>query len=238
MKATGRHSKNKNGGGAGASTVASAVYLQLREDILRGSLRPGEKLRADYLRKRYEAGTSPLREALNRLSADGLVERKDQRGFSVSTVSAAHLLELVKTRCWLEALALRESIRNRSPEWEENVVLAFHRLSRVPRSTTPETYNRNPVWEDLHRKFHMAIISASGSQLLLGFCAQLNDQADRYRNLAAVASFPQRNELEEHRAIQRAAINGETEEAADLLETHYARTAEIIRSSLHEFTDS
>ncbi len=138
----------------------------------------------------------------------------------------------------MKATGRRSKNKNGGGAGASTVASAFHRLSRVPRSATPETYNRNPEWEDLHRKFHMAIISASGSQLLLGFCAQLNDQADRYRNLAAVASFPQRNELEEHRAIQRAAINGETEEAAALLEAHYVRTAEIIRSSLREFTDS
>ena len=86
-----------------AGTLASSVYDRLRGDILSGSLPPGEKLRTEALRARYEVGNSPIREALNRLSADGLVTREDQKGFRVAAASRADLEELVKTRCWLEA---------------------------------------------------------------------------------------------------------------------------------------
>ena len=95
-----------------AGTLASSVYDRLRGDILSGSLPPGEKLRTEALRARYEVGNSPIREALNRLSADGLVTREDQKGFRVAAASRADLEELVKTRCWLEQIALRESIAN------------------------------------------------------------------------------------------------------------------------------
>jgi DNA-binding GntR family transcriptional regulator len=95
-----------------AGTLASSVYDRLRYDILSGALPPDEKLRTEALRDRYGVGNSPLREALNRLSADGLVTREDQKGFRVATVSRADLEELVKTRCWLEEIALRQSIEN------------------------------------------------------------------------------------------------------------------------------
>ena len=92
-----------------STTLASAAYERLRRDIRIGRLAPGEKLRIDALRAIYEIGASPLREALNRLSAEGLVVQEDQRGFRVPPVSIEDLLELTRTRCWLNEIALRES---------------------------------------------------------------------------------------------------------------------------------
>lgn len=214
------------------STLASTVYDRLRQDILSGDLGPGEKLRAESLRTRYGVGNSPLREALNRLSVDGLVTREDQKGFRVATVSVEDLMELVKTRCWLEETAIRESIANGGEDWEENVVLAFHRLSRVRRSSGEGNYAINPEWENRHRAYHMALISACGSSWLLQFCAQLNDQADRYRHLAAYVDYPNRNEIAEHEAIKDAAIARDADETVRLLHAHYNR---IVKESAQEF---
>ena len=220
---------------ANGATLASDVYSRLRNDILSGLLPPGEKLRSEYLRERYSVGNSPMREALNRLSSDGLVVREDQKGFHVANVSRSELQELVRTRCWLEEIALRESMANGGTEWEENLVLAFHRLSRVPRSSDERTYSANPEWETRHRDFHLALIGASGSRWLEVFCRQLNDQADRYRQFAVAASYPKRNELDEHRSIFDAAIEGDADAAVKYLHGHYQRTSEIILNSDSEF---
>lgn len=225
-------------GRGSAGTLASTVYDRLRGDILSGSLPPGEKLRTEALRSRYEVGNSPIREALNRLSADGLVTREDQKGFRVASASRADLEELVKTRCWLEAIALRESIANGDDEWEEGLVLCFHRLSRVRRSSSEDHYTVNPEWERLHRAFHLALLSACGSRWLLQYCAQLNDQADRYRQLAIVVSYPRRNELNEHEAMMKAATSRDAKEAVSLLLAHYELTVGIIRESISEFAAS
>lgn len=219
---------------ASGATLATSVYGQIRTDILSGSLRPGEKLRAEFLRDRYEAGNSPIREALNRLSVDGFVTREEQRGFRVATVSKDELRELIDTRCWMEEVALRKSIENGSTEWEEGIVLAFHRLSRVPRSSNEGAFERNPEWDDLHRAFHMALIAACGSRWLLGFCEQLNDQADRYRRLSSV-SYPNRDPMEEHQVVMDAAINGDADKAVQVLHSHYRRTADIILESDFDF---
>ncbi|MBK19928.1 MAG: GntR family transcriptional regulator [Rhodospirillaceae bacterium] len=221
-----------------AGTLASTVYDRLRGDILSGSLPPGEKLRTEALRTRYEVGNSPIREALNRLSADGLVTREDQKGFRVASASLADLEELLKTRCWLEEIALRESITNGDADWEERLVLAFHRLSRVRRSSSEDHYSVNPQWEDLHRAFHLSLLSACGSRWLLQYCAQLNDQADRYRQLAIIVSYPKRNELTEHEAMTKAATDRNVDEAVSLLLAHYERTARIIRETISEFEES
>ncbi|MDH5748868.1 MAG: FCD domain-containing protein [Rhodospirillales bacterium] len=223
--------------GAGA-TLATSVYDQLRTDILRGNLLPGERLRAEFLRERYKVGNSPVREALNRLSSDGLAVRQDQKGFHVATVSKADLLELVKTRCWVEELALRESISQGGMEWEERLVLAFHRMSRLPRSLNEDKYTENPEWDRAHREYHMVLLSGCGSRWLLEFCGQLYDQANRYRYLAVMASFTKRNELDEHREIMEVAIGGDEAKAISLLRKHYNRTAEVILNSDSVFLEA
>jgi len=112
-------------------TLASTVYQQLRTDILKGRFEPGSKLRLQYLAKQYHVGNSPLREAPNQLTSNGLVTREENKGFRVSTASIAELEELIRTRCMLEQTALRESVQFGDAKWEERVVLTFHRLSRL-----------------------------------------------------------------------------------------------------------
>ena len=218
-----------------AGTLASSVYDMMRQDILKGDLPPGEKLRVEYLRDRYGVGASPIREALNRLSVDGVVVRVDQKGFRVAEVSVAELDELIKTRCWLEETAIRESIAAGDDAWEERLVLAFHRLSKTPRSADQVTYAMNPDWEVLHRAFHLALIGACGSRWLISYCEQLNDLADRYRQLA-VGYYPRRNELDEHKAIMDAAVNRKPDDAVEVLMDHYRRTADIIRDSVDQIS--
>src|SRR4051812_28927812 len=78
-----------------SNSLTRSVYQQLRADLLAGKFRPGEKLRAEVLRQRFNIGSSPIREALNRLLAEGFVVLEDQKGFSVAQVSAEELQELV-----------------------------------------------------------------------------------------------------------------------------------------------
>lgn len=210
------------------STLASSVYERLRSDILRGQLTPGDKLRIEFVSERYDAGHSPVREALNRLSSDGLVDRRDQRGFYVAAASLADLLELTRTRCWLEETGLRESMRAFTPEWEEGVVLAQHRLARIPRSISPDEYQENPEWERLHRAFHRSLIAGCGSRWLIGFCEQLADQAYRYRQLSVQRAYPKRKEKDEHAGIVTAVFKRDPDTAVGLLNEHYRKTAEII----------
>ncbi len=209
-------------------TLASSVYERLRSDILRGELAPGHKLRIEFVSERYAAGGSPVREALSRLSADGLVSRRDQRGFYVAAASAEDLVELTRTRCWLEEIGLRESMRTFTHDWEEGVILALHRLSRIPRSISPDEYRENPEWERLHRAFHRSLIAGCGSRWLLTFCDQLADQAYRYRQLAVQRIYPKRKEKGEHASLVQAVLARDADRAVALLNKHYRLTADII----------
>jgi len=114
-----------------AASLVTQAYQQLRREIVHGRLAPGVKLRVEALGERYGIGASPIREALNRLTSEGLVQQQDQRGFQVSPVSMDELIELTRARRWINEIALRESIRSGDEVWEESVLLAFHRLSRM-----------------------------------------------------------------------------------------------------------
>lgn len=213
----------------GTSTRATSVYDELRADLLGGGLEPGSKLAIEALAERYDTSATPLREALNRLVSDGLVERREQRGFVVAGISAADLAEITKTRCWLEEIALRESIAAHGTAWEEALVLAHHRLAQTPRSLSDSRFEDNPAWEPLHRAFHRALIAGCGSRWLLAFCDQLADQHHRYRRLSAPRAFARRAVKNEHQQLMEAAIAGRADDAVALLRQHFERTATIIR---------
>jgi len=213
------------------STQASNVYDRLQADILSGELKPGKKLRLKELIEIYATGNSPIREALNRLSANGMVVREENRGFRVPAASTDELNELTRTRCWLEEIALRESIANGDTAWEERIVLAFHWLSRAAQSTDAEARHTSPEWEEHHREFHMALISACNSNILIDFCSQLQKRTFRYRNLAEVVAYRDRHELEEHRDLQEAALNRDADHAVEMLNKHYTVTSEIVLST-------
>lgn len=222
---------------ANSGSVTSQVFDQVRHDILDGTLLPGLKLKIEALRDRYGAGASPLREALSLLTSEGLVERLDQRGFRVASISVDEFSELLKTRCWIEETALRESISTGGPEWEEALVLAHHRLNRTPR--TPDApAGENRAWEAAHKHFHMALIGACGSKLMTDFCDRLYDSNIRYRNIAGQGrSNPARSGrsvTNEHQAIFDAAIARDADKAVELLLSHYRNTGTELARNLSE----
>ena len=207
-------------------TQASIVYDQIRQDILTGELKPGAPLRVSRLRERYETSGSPVREALNRLSANGLVGSEDNRGFNVPEISRDELIELYETRFWIEEIALRESIIHGDESWEESIVLALHRLTRLPRRSNDDSAS-NLEWEKRHREFHMALISACKSRFMLRFCHQLHDQSDRYRQIA-VSIAPKRKSDKEHTELFNAVVDRDAKKAIELLREHYELTQQIL----------
>jgi DNA-binding GntR family transcriptional regulator len=213
------------------ASLTLSTYERLRADVLSGYWAPGYKLGIEALREHYASGATPVREALNRLAAEGWVQHQDQRGFVVTPVSEDALRELAKTRVWVETLALTQSMEATTPEWEERVVLALHRLSKTKRSLQAEAYVENPMWEKLHRELHMVLISNCGSRWLMGFCEQLYDQAYRYRQLAVKTSYKRRQELDEHKAVVDAMLAGDVALACKKLTAHYDKTAQIILNS-------
>lgn len=205
-------------------TQASLAYELLRKDIITGRLPANSKLRIRDLCTRYNLAMSAIREALNRLVQDGLVNLVDLKGFSVSPISEESLLELTRARVWLNEIGIRESIAQGDAQWEENVLLSYHRMARITKYSDPNQEGANPAWEAAHRVFHAALISACRSSWIVRFSEQLFDAADRYRHLSRSEN---RNREDRHKDLMEAALARDPDLAAQLLREHFEKTAEL-----------
>jgi DNA-binding GntR family transcriptional regulator len=222
--------RSSSGGMRGAITLASAVFEQMRTDIISGALQPNTKLRIESLQSRYKTGSSPIREALNRLSSEDLVIQRDQRGFYVAPVSLEEFLDLTFTRLSVYETAIRDSIANRSEESEERIVLAMHRMSRAKWVIDGDLMRPDPESHKAHRELHRALIGACGSRRLLDFADSLFDQADRYRFLAQhYPDATKRDSNAEHRAIVEATLARDTATALRLTREHLLLTTEFVK---------
>lgn len=212
------------------SSLTTQAFRKIYSMIIQGDLKPGEKLKIESLRNTLGVGASPLREALSLLTAEQLIERIDQRGFRVSHINSEAFDELLKTRCWLEERALRESMQSKDPDWEEQVLLAHHRLKRPDR--TLEDGSLNSEWEDQHKAFHMSLLSACGSSILLKICDQLYDQNIRYRNVSGIYVSAERKVGDEHSAILDYVLKGDEDKAVEELLSHYRKTGKLLSNFL------
>ena len=148
----------------GAESITSRAYARLRSDIMSGQLQPGRKLKIDELRKLYDVGTSPIREALSLLTSDKFVERIDQRGFRVATVS---LSEFRRTPEDPFAGWKSGHCGNQLPMVQADGKSKLYLLPIAFREFQDQMpmiiFVANAEWEERHKHFHMTLISASGS---------------------------------------------------------------------------
>jgi len=224
--------ESPSGSSAEPRTLIESAYQQLRRDIVEGALEPGEKLRVEHLKDRYEVGAGTLREALSRLAADTLVIAQGQRGFSVARLSLADFEDITRTRVILESEALRLSIAHGDDIWEGQVMAAFHRLSRAE-----EKLGRRPAldsikeWEERNRAFHRSLLSACPSGWTLHFLGLLNQQSERYRRYILQHPPIPRDIHDEHAAIMKATVARDSKRAVQLIAGHIELTLDAMRAA-------
>lgn len=216
--------------------LASIAIDRLRADIVRGVLKPGEKLRIQLLSEKYAMNASAIREALSRLVTDDLVEAVDQRGFRVTRVSRQDLLDLTQARIDLDCLLLTRSIELGDVEWESKIVSALHRLTRCAPPSASPAVNPTQDWGVLHQRFHEALISGGQSIWLFNFSRLLYVQSERYRNVAErLTSEQSRDAIEEHRDLAAAVLQRNAPLACARLKAHFALTTEIVLKAHEQF---
>lgn len=211
-------------------TLSSAICDRIRADILAGKRKPGTRIRLEELKAGFGVSWSPIREAVSRLVAEGLILTEEQRGYRVAPVSKSGLAEVIRLRVALESMALRDSIEKGDDAWEAEVLAAQHRLRKLEdrRRDSPNAEQ----WETWHRTYHHALIRACGAPVLLQFCCQLHDMNDRYRRLFLSAHAFDRDVAGEHRAITDATLARDAAKACKLLEAHIERTGRNILRSM------
>lgn len=214
-----------------AETLTARAYRVLRQDILSGALAPGLKLRIESLRQTYDIGPSPLREALSRLVAEGLVSSEERRGFRIPPASLADLRDIADTRKLLECSALRQAIGSGNDAWEGEVLAAYHRLTRLEGRLDASNPALVAEWEELHRDYHAALVAGANSPWLLRLQRTLYDQFDRYRRLYLARVSVPPNVQAEHERILKATLARDADAACDALASHIDRTFEIARNS-------
>jgi DNA-binding GntR family transcriptional regulator len=213
-------------------TLNASAFAQLRADILTCQLLPNERLRMETLRERYGMGASPIREALMRLEAEGLVELEQNRGFKVSEVSRDKLADLMRTRIEIEGIALRWSLEKGGVEWEANLLSSFHRLSKQTKHSRSHPGAISAAWSKAHADFHTALVAACDSPSMLLIRLRLFEQAERYVNLSITSKGPLRDDVTEHRQLMRTVLRRDVVKALELNRAHINRTLEKVAASL------
>jgi DNA-binding GntR family transcriptional regulator len=211
------------GEGSGHRTLAEKAFSMLHDAIIVGALRPGERLPIGDLAEAMHLSQMPIREALRRLDADGLVENIPHRGASVAGLTTRDLMEVYDARMLLELPAIEGAARNFTAEDEAQAEASLARLEDMTgRGERTEALNA-------HTSFHFGLYRASGSRWLPRLLSPLWDNAERYR-VAALGStlglFETR--AEEHRDLLAACAAHEPDRAASLLWNHLALTANAI----------
>lgn len=182
-------------------------------------------MHVERLRHAYGLGATPLREALSKLSSLDLVTAEGQRGFRVAPVSIGNLLDVTKSRAWVEGAALRASITAGDRRWEAQVVAAAHRLKSCPKS---DGERLSDAWYRENREFHDALAAACDSRQTMAFRSQLYDLSDRYRRLSVQNGLAGRDFDAEHQRIMDAALARDADAAVSFTADHFVETCRVI----------
>lgn len=213
------------------SSLTQEVYGRLRADVLSCRLRPGRKIVIGDLCKAHEVSLGAVREALSRLTSEGLVIAEPQRGFRVAPVSEDDLGQLTQARLDIERLCLRRAISAGTIAWESRLVAAFHELSRTPERVSGDASRLSEDWAGAHARYHQALVGGGDNAWLLRLRTILYAQSERYRRLSVPLGRDGRDLDREHREIMEAVLARDADRACALLDRHLAATTLILLNS-------
>lgn len=216
----------------GHRTLAEKAFAALHQAIITGEVAPGERLPIEELADTLEMSPMPIREALRRLDAAGLVEHVPHRGARVRELSIEDLREVYEVRLALEPLAVAHAAERFSAADAAAAEAALARHVRAYRGgTVHDTFAA-------HTEFHFAIYEAARSRWLVRLITPLWESSERYR-LALPPRY--RRALEERRAeherILQACVEHDPERAARELHDHLALTANRVGARMGAETD-
>jgi GntR family transcriptional regulator, carbon starvation induced regulator len=215
------------------ATLTTQIEDALRLDIIEGVLAPGQRLRSAELTDRYQVSATPLREALQRLAAQNLVEIDPRFGATVAPISRSDLHDTYWLREVLETLALRRSMGLADDAWRARVTETFEAFTRRSSAPPADTTLASALdWSALHRQFHEALFSACDSPWLQRMLGTLYDHSERYRMLSRRRGT--RDTVQEHARTYEPAIAGDAEAAVAALAAHLRGTVELLESVFPE----
>jgi DNA-binding GntR family transcriptional regulator len=195
-------------------TLRERVHRHLREEILANRLPPGTELGEVALAESLGVSRAPVREAIGRLAAEGLVTTRPRRGAVVSALTAAEFLEAYQVREALETQAIRLAVPRLEDEDVARLEAMVARQAQLAKSG-----DVGPFFQS-NAEFHRLIVEASGNGMLMEMHGQLTAHMGRYRTRSLALRGTLRRSVSEHRAILRAVRARDAERAAALLGDH------------------
>lgn len=211
-----------------SSSLTQDAYERLRADLLACRLQPGARLKIGELCQTLSVSLSAVREALSRLTSEGLVVAEPQRGFRVAPISAEELRDLTQVRAQIEGMCLDRAIAVGDVGWESRLVAAFHRLSRTPEREPEDPQRMNEAWSAAHAAYHEALVGACDSPWLLRLRGMLYAQSERYRRLSVPLAEVARDLNREHQEIMEAALARDAGRAKALMTRHLELTTRVL----------
>lgn len=195
-------------------TLAETAAVELHRMILAGELPAGSPLRLVDLASQLDMSPMPVRDALRRLDALGLVEIIPHKGAKVRELSDTDLRDTYETRIELESLAVGRAALNFTPEVAAQAEQALAEHESLLASGEVEQARR------AHTEFHFAIYHASGSRWLPRAIEPVWQNSERYRFAATQNEERRTRSHLEHQAILDACIAGDAERAVAALRSH------------------
>lgn len=199
------------------------IAATLAERIIRGELKPGDRVRQDEIANDFNASHVPVREAFRQLEARGLLVSRARKGVYVASLDQASLVEITRMRVALEVLALKYAI----PALTDNdIVLAERAARQVDCSKDMRT------WEDANRRFHLALYRPCQMPRVLHDIETLHEARLRYMYATATVIDWNPGSHDEHLEIIAAVKIRDTARACLLLEEHIAEAGNILLTAV------
>jgi DNA-binding GntR family transcriptional regulator len=200
-------------------TKADIVYEQLRERILNGELRPGDRVPISRVARELGVSDIPAREGVKRLQADGLLQFATHKGAVVTKLGRNEVSELFAIRTELEALALRKAAQEITPAQLADLRTILDQMAAAERDGDAEEYGR------LNREFHLCAYSAQSYNKLRTMIESLWDSTDWCRRIFSADADSVRASSAEHESIYEALARGDGEAAAVFVRAQKQRAA-------------
>lgn len=225
------HSPNPaaRGNGIPRTSLTSAVADRLREMIIRGEIQEGEQLRQDAIAADLQVSRIPVREALRRLEAEGLIKIVAHRGAVVSSLSSDEIEELFDMRAVLECEVLRLSIPGLT---EADLKQAEGILETYEKAL----WTKGDVgsWGRLNSEFHTVLYSRAHRPHFMAVIRQINNNGDRYTRLQLYLTKAFERAKKEHRMLLDFCRKRDVDAAVDLLQQHIRTAGRTLKESLEQ----
>jgi len=200
-------------------STADAVAASLREMIINGELQAGERLVERDLAERFGISRIPMREAIQRLEREGLLDIFRNRGAVVRMLSASDVQEIYDMRVLLEGDAIYRSVKRLDDE-------TLARAELVHRLLGESSVSRRQG--ELNREFHALLYSCCGNERQLKAIAELRSQVERYERLQATLLADTPSFQVEHEAILQACRERNARSARAMTVAHLDSARRIV----------